>query len=279
MSIRFITAATVLTVVTVVLLGGAPSASAGVQTCSSSTHPRLAARMSADIDGAIAGRTSRLAVHVDDPSLDLTCSLNADDHFYAASTVKVLILAALLHKADIHNRSLTPDEMTYAKKMITVSNNYAAGVLWYDVGRKALHNFLNLAGMAETILGAGGYWGLTQETAHDESLLLGLLVTPNSILTTSDRKYILDLMANVVSTQRWGTPAGVGSGFVVHVKNGWLSLSGYKWIINSLGVFTKTGHDYTIDVLTDRNATMAYGVTTIENIASAVNHDVEAAST
>ena len=50
------------------------------------------------------------------------------------------------------------------------------------------------------------------------------------------------------------------------------------WIINSLGAFTESGRDYTLDVLTDHNATKAYGVTTIEKIAVAVNHDLASES-
>jgi beta-lactamase class A len=277
-TVMLATSAVFVWILTIGALAGPTPVSAAVPVCTSTRHPVLAARMSAHIEAAVMGRTSRLGIHVDDPSLKLHCSLNADDDFYAASTVKVLILAALLHKAEVHNRALTPAEQVEARKMITVSNNYAAGELWYDVRRKALHDFLNLAGMSETILGSGANWGLTLETARDESLLLHLLLTPNSILTTSDREYELNLMADVVSTQRWGTPAGLAPDYIVHVKNGWIAQSGYKWVINSLGAFTETGHDYTMDVLTDHNATMAYGVTTIENIALAVHHDIGSVS-
>ena len=67
-----------------------------------------------------------------------------------------------------------------------------------------------------------GYWGLTQVTAHDEMLLLELLTRPNSVLTAASRAYQLGLMARVISSQRWGTPAGAPGGVTVHVKNGWL---------------------------------------------------------
>ncbi len=259
-------------------LAAAPAASAATQVCKSSSDPTLAATMSSDIKAAFSGRTSRVGIHVDDPSLNLTCSLNSSRHFYSASTVKAIILAALLRKADDQNRSLTSKEQSEAWSMITVSDNNAATYLWNDTGRTALQHFLNLAGMSHTILGPGGYWGLTQETAFDESLLLQLLVTPGTVLTTSDRDYELHLMASVVSSQRWGTPAGVPSRYTVHVKNGWLPVSGYGWIINSLGAFTQSGPDYTMDVLTDHNPTMAYGITTIENIAMAANHDLDTAS-
>jgi len=58
------------------------------------------------------------------------------------------------------------------------------------------------------------------------------------------------------------------------VKNGWLPVSGYGWFINSLGAFTKTGQTYTVDILTDRNSTMSYGVTTVQDIARVVNRDL-----
>ena len=270
------TVALAVTVLTTGALAAAPVASAAAPICTSASNPALASRLSEGITAAIKGRTSRIGIHVDDPSLNLRCSLNSAEQFYSGSTVKVLILAALLRKADDRNRSLTLKERNEARSMITVSNNYAAGELWYDVGRKALHHFLTLAGMNGTILGSGAYWGLTEENAYDESLLLHLLVTGNSVLTTSDRDYELGLMADVVSSQRWGAPAGVAPGYTVHVKNGWITESGYGWIINSLGAFTKSGRAYTLDVLTDHNATKAYGVTTIEKIAMVVNHQIGA---
>jgi len=82
-----------------------------------------------------------------------------------------------------------------------------------------------------------------------------------------------------VASQRWGTPVGVPSSYTVHLKNGWLPLSGYGWFINSLGAFTKTGSTYTMDVLTDHNPTMSYGVTTVEKIAYAANHDLNPTAT
>lgn len=259
----------------------APAAGAATQVCRSTdpAEATLAAKMSKDLVASFKGRTSSVGVHVDVPSLSLLCSLNAFKHFYSASTVKATILAALLRKAHEQGRSLTSKERTEAWYMITQSDNNAATYLWNDVGMSWLQHFLNLAKMTHTILGRSGYWGLTEETAYDESLLLHLLVTKNSVLTGTERSYELYLMAHVVSYQRWGTPAGVPTSYTVHVKDGWLPVSGYGWFINSLGAFTKTGHTYTMDVLTDHNGTMAYGVKTVEDIAVAMNHDINSGAT
>ena len=214
----------------------------------------------------------RAGVAVDDPSLGITCALHPSRHFYAASVVKVTILAALLRKARHQHRALSPRERGEAWLMITRSDNTAASILWDDVGRYWLRRFLTLAGMRDTTPGPGGYWGLTRITAGDESLLLRLVLTGNPVLTHADRDYVLHLMSRVIPSQRWGTPAGVPRRFRVHVKDGWLPLPGYGWIISSLGIFTRPGHSYTMDVLTDRNPGMGYGIGTVEGIAAVVNH-------
>lgn len=256
----------------------APSASAA-QVCTSATHPALATKISRDMLASFRGRTSVVGMMMRDPALGISCSFNGYKHFYSASVVKVTILAALMRKADQRHRSLTSAERGYAWRMITQSDNAAATSLWNDAGMYWLQHFLNLAKMTHTVLGSDGYWGLTEITAHDESRLLGLLVKRNSVLTTTNRDYELYLMSKVISSQRWGTPVGVPSSYVVHVKNGWLPVSGYGWFINSLGAFTRSnGRTYTLDVLTDHNQTMSYGVTTVEDIAHAVNRDLASAA-
>ena len=261
--------------ITAVGFTAAPAVSAA-QICTSAANPALAAKMSRDIASSYRGRISHLGVEVVDRAagLGITCGVNNTWRFYSASTVKATILAALLRKADQQHRGLTAKEKNEAWSMISVSDNNAATYLWNDVGMSWLQHFLNLAHMTHTTLGTGGYWGLTLETAYDESLLLQLLVNPNPVLTPSNRSYELHLMASVAASQRWGTPAGVPSGFTVHVKNGWLPLPGYGWFINSLGVFTKSGQTYTVDILTDRNSTMSYGVTTVQDIAKVINRDL-----
>jgi hypothetical protein len=276
-----------ITMVTAALLGGilvpllAPPASAAGSpvTCRSSGHRALAARLDRDIDRALRGRVSAVAVGVDDPGRGLRCWLNSSAHFDSASVVKVTILSALLRKAQEQHRYLTRTEALLAEEMITESDNYAASVLWDHVGRYHLQHFLNLARMTQTYLGPGGYWGLTQITAYNEILLLRLLVNRNSVLDTSSRHYVLGLMARVIPAQRWGVPAGAPTSLTVHVKNGWLPLLTHGWRIHSIGTFTGRGGGYSIVVLTQDNPTMAYGIDTIEAIARAIHRDLNPAAT
>ena len=128
--------------------------------------------------------------------------------------------------------------------------------------------------MRQTVLGPGGYWGLTQVTAHDETLLLRLLLTANAVLTGNSRAYALRLMAQVISSQRWGVPAGAPRSVTVHVKNGWLPRATHGWRINSIGGFTWSKGWYSIVVLSMNNPTMSYGITTVEAIARVIHRDL-----
>jgi hypothetical protein len=247
---------------------------AAATVCSSTTDAAMARRLSTDIQSALRGRKSTSAVTVYDRERQIKCFVNSGRHYDSASVVKVTILGALLRYAIEQDRLLTANEKSLANKMITKSDNDAASTLWKRLGRTRLQHFLKLAGMTHTTLGSGGYWGLTQITALDEMTLLTKLTHSNSVLTDRARNYALALMKGVVSSQRWGVPAGTPSGVTVHVKNGWLPRSTHGWRVHSIGGFNGGGRDYMIVVLTHDNSSMAYGVQTIERVAQVVHRDL-----
>jgi beta-lactamase class A len=156
-----------------------PAATAGI--CASPAQPALAARLSRDIPGALRGRSSAAAVTVLDRRTGVACALAANRRYDSASVVKVTILAALLRKHMEKHTYLSQTEVNLATAMITRSDDNAASALWSRVGRASLRHFLALAKMTETVLGPGGYWGLTQITARDELTLLKLLTSGNSV--------------------------------------------------------------------------------------------------
>jgi beta-lactamase class A len=241
----------------------------GIRT-SPAADRRLAARLSADIDSALSGRAGHHAVTVHDAVTGVSCRTVSGRHFGSASIAKAIILAALLRWHEETGEPLSSREEQLATLMITRSDNDAATDLWNEVGPRRLRNFLNLAKMEQTRLDTGGRWGLTQVTAHDEMLLLKLLARPNSVLRPESRAYQLGLMARVIPSQRWGTPAGAPGDVAVHVKNGWLPDTA-GWHINSIGAFTGTGKNYLIAVLTDDNPSQRYGIDTIEAVARVVH--------
>ncbi|MDI1457558.1 serine hydrolase [Streptomyces sp. ATE26] len=256
-----------------VAAGPATAATAPTVSCTSA-KAGLAAKLKKDITAALANRKGTVAIGLYDRSTKTTCTLRATTAYDSASTVKVTVLATLLWDAKKHNRYLTDREASLAKAMITKSDNNATSTLWKQLGMTKIKGFLSAAGMTRTVPGANGYWGLTQENVTDEQKLLKLLTARNSVLSDNSRAYILKLMNQVVSSQRWGTPAGAPSTVTVHVKNGWLQRSTHGWRVHSLGTFDGGGHDYMMSVLTHGNSTMSYGVTTIQNVAKAIHKDL-----
>lgn len=247
-----------------------PAEARSAGACSSRSHPGEAATLSADIASALHGRKDTVAVGVYDVKTGLSCAVNPDWHFDSASVVKATIMAAVLRRAQELHRGLTSWERSNLHSMIVYSDNNAASRLWSNLGRTRFAAYLRLAGMTETVPGAGGYWGLTRITARDELRLLATL-DGGSVLSASSRAYALGLMAEVTPDQRWGTPYGAPRGVVSHVKNGWLPRATRGWRVHSIGVFTGSGHDYRIVVLSDENPTMDYGVQTIQRVAKAVH--------
>ncbi|MFJ3661081.1 serine hydrolase [Streptomyces sp. NPDC090119] len=255
------------------VLGAAPASAATAVSCTSA-KAGLAAKLSKDITAALANRKGSVALGVYEGSTKTTCTLRATSAYDSASTVKVTVLATLLWDAKKHNRYLTSTETSLATAMITKSDNTATSKLWKQLGATKVKGFIQAAGMTRTTPGVDGYWGLTQINVTDEQKLLKLVTTKNTVLSDNSRAYIQKLMGQVVSSQRWGTPAGAPSTVAVHVKNGWLQRATHGWRVHSLGTFNGGGHDYTITVLTQDNSTMSYGVTTIQNVAKAIHKDL-----
>lgn len=254
--------------------GGASAAASSI--CQSASRPVLAARLSSGILSALSGRSSAVGLTVYDRVTGVTCKLHPHWHMDSASVVKVTILSALLRK---EHGNLTAAQKQLATQMITVSDNNAASELWAETGRPGLQSFLNLAGMQETQLGPDGYWGLTQITAHDEMTLLKLLTSKNSVLSAASCGYVLNLMAHVIPSERWGVPAGAPTSVTVHVKNGWLPQPTHAWRIHSIGSFSGHGRDYMIVVLTWNNPTMTYGVDTVQAVAEVINRALNPGAT
>jgi beta-lactamase class A len=262
--------------VTGAVLTAAPAAAATSFCTAPAAHKALAAKLSRDISGALAGRTDLVGVRVEDRRTGVECRINEGHRFDSASVVKATILAALLRWHQETGKPLSSSEKSLATAMITESDNNAASALWNEVGRARLRHFLGLATMTETELGPGGYWGLTQITARDELQLLRLLTAKNPVLSDYSRGYELGLMARVIPSQRWGVPAGAPRGLSVYVKNGWLPRATRGWRINSIGAFQGHGRDYMIVVLSDDNPTMQYGVNTVQRVAEVVHRDLNA---
>ncbi|WP_031076117.1 serine hydrolase [Streptomyces sp. NRRL S-118] len=251
-----------------------PAAAATPAVTCTSGQAGLATKLSQDIAAALKGRASTTAVAVYDRTTKTHCELRATQKFDSASIVKTTMVATLLWDAGKQKRRLTQREIDLSTAAITKSDNAATSALWKQLGVAKISAFLQTAGMTQTVPGSGGYWGLTQVTARDQRKLLGLLTNQNGVLSDSARSFVQSLMRRVISSQRWGTPAGTPTGVTVHVKNGWLSRATHGWRVHSIGAFTSDKANYSITVLTHDNATMTDGVNTIQAVARVVHRDL-----
>jgi hypothetical protein len=242
--------------------------------CSSGSSRGEANRLSSDIGRAVGSRHGAVSVAFVDLDSGVACGLRSRDRFDSASVIKATILATLLFQAKARHQWPNSHQRALATSMITRSDNGAASALWSRVGGAAgVQRFLHAAGMADTVPGRGGRWGLSRITAADQVKLLTLLVRDNGVLDRRSRAFELGLMSHVVAGQRWGAPTGAARGESVAVKNGWLPRSFLGWRINTLGAATGR-HTYVLAILSDGNPSMGYGVTTVSRIAAAINRDV-----
>jgi hypothetical protein len=77
-------------------------------------------------------------------------------------------------------------------------------------------------------------------------------------------------MRHVTPDQEWGVTAGTPSTVSVALKNGWLPVhSNYRdWSVNTVG-YVKAGRTrYLAAILSSHNPTEAYGIATVEHVAS-----------
>ena len=187
---------------------------------------------------------------------------------HTASTLKVDILATLLAQTQAAGRSLTPAEQALAVPMIEDGLDSAADALWGRLGPAAVGAFERSAGMTDTMPATDGIWGTTTTTALDRLAMIRTLAQPNGLLSDASRDYVLNLMEHINPAQDWGATGGEPPGVAVALKNGFAVING--WQINTTGWVVGDGRDYYIAVLTDGNATEAYGIDTVNAVSSIV---------
>lgn len=207
-----------------------------------------------------ASTSGTLAVSVSDARSGALWQYNSGVRNECASIVKVLILATVCYRAQSAGRALSAWEKSQASIMIRYSDNNAATNLWRSVGSApAVQAMANRLRMYQTVTKSA--WGLTTTSAYDQVVLMNEITRFGRVLSATNRSYIISLMGQVTSGQRWG----VGSYGTSLVKNGWLSYNG-QWRINSIGRVTGGGRNYTLAVL-QRTPTMNAGTSIANRVA------------
>ncbi|HEU5418935.1 MAG TPA: serine hydrolase [Streptosporangiaceae bacterium] len=228
-----------------------------------------------------------------------------DDTQYTASIVKADILAMWLRRYQGFAAPI-PGVIPFSVKylmtsMITMSDNVAATSLFYfGGGCNALTAFNRLIPTRATTVGCETPtyygWGNTTTTAADQTRIVRTLAYPNQVLRADARSYGLQLMENVIPSQRWGVTCGPWGtacdppdyarpvpGVTVALKNGWKFVptctrqdDTCPWQVNSIGWVHGDGRDYVLAVLTTDDPAgpglegFNYGITTIQGVSQLV---------
>lgn len=198
-------------------------------------------------------------------------SYNGRFRTQSGSLVKPMILAALIRELRAKGKGLTPSQRRLADGMIRVSDNPSAGSLLRQAGgRRALNRLAQDLGMARTECSSSS-WGRTFTTAPDQVRFVdALLEGPGALgLDSSDREYVLDLMARVIPAQKWGVGA-VPSGVETCVKNGWVPLNPGGWRVNTSGYVKGWERDYVLSILSSSNTSMEAGVGRVNAVSRTV---------
>ncbi len=214
----------------------------------------------------LAGRSGDITAAVYDVPAGLTFLYRPGVQERTASIAKVDILAALLAQAQGRG-GLSAGEQDLAAAMIEASDNDDAQALYDTIGQLPTLAALDARfGMTQTT--QSWSWGLIETTPRDQLRMLRYVVFPNRVLSTTSRKYMLDLMEHVEVGQAWGISAGTRPGVTVALKNGWDPTDGV-WQVNSIGMVRGDHRFYLLAVMTSE-PDYAYGVATIAGVSEII---------
>lgn len=238
---------------------------------------RPLSELSADAETFLASRGGKLGVAIVVPDQKTVYTYSGDELSPMASVAKVAIMLTTMNRALQQGRDLTDRELQLLRPMITQSDNEAATILWDDLGGGAtVEGYLRSIAITDIIPDQSDAWGASKSSAKAMALLLADIAF-GDILNQPMRELAIELLADVIPSQRWGVTAGTSEnpppGTVIGVKDGWYPAR-YAWWVNSAGVLEPgDGRPaYTIAVLTRGQPTLEYGIATIEGVAAPV-HD------
>jgi beta-lactamase class A len=180
--------------------------------------------------------------------------------YSSASLVKAMLLVAYLERNDVKRRDLHPAERHLLGPMIRVSDNDAATAIYQRVGPGGLTGLAHRVGMRG--FAANPVWGGCQVTARDQARLF---LRVRKLIPERHRKYAMDLLRSIDSTQRWGMPSAIPQGWGIYFKGGWFQDED-GWRVHQAARLERAGRRLSIAILTRGNPTLEYAAATIAGI-------------
>ncbi|MBO0832926.1 MAG: hypothetical protein J2P28_14200 [Actinobacteria bacterium] len=224
------------------------------------------AELAAALQPVIASDPGRLAVGVIDVTSGASATYNSGTQLRTGGLVTADILAVLLLR---HQQSATPvsaHEAELADAMMQDGSATAAAALWTIIGQArglaAGNATLKLRDTTMAISSFGWKW--TKTTVADQLQLLVDLTGAQSPLTPASRDYAIGLMTRDAAAQTWDVLAAANPGAPGATADG--SIYGPRWVLGSIGLILRNGHELLIAVLSDLNPAEK---TTIDAVRSA----------
>jgi hypothetical protein len=226
-------------------------------------------RLAAALAPALRHRSGILAVGVVDASTGAVAVFDGKRPFQSASIVKADILAALLLEHQQMRTPLSKRQQALAAEMMEGSSDQAASELWAEIGEaNGLTHANDELGLNQTKPGSGTLWATTSTTVDDQLRLLADLASRNSPLWPKSRSYELGLMRHMAADQAWGVTAAATPGTSSAVKDGWLpDGSESTWVINSIGVISRDGHEVLVAILSAGQPSEPAGIARVDAAA------------
>ncbi len=232
--------------------------------------PILRAQLADRLEDYLEHRVGTVGVAVYDRRTDVTFTYRVFRN-ETLSTIKVVILVALLRRAEALGRELTSTERDRASRMIRYSDNSATDALLAQLGVARVQNAATWLGMRYThVQGlSSGWWGYSTTWPGDLVRAMNKIVW-GGVLTSAHRSYIRSLMAGITSSQRWGVcDPPLPTSLLTQTKNGWGPMSsGFR--LNSVGHVKGNGRNYTMAILSRSPYGYTYGRDTVDEVARIV---------
>jgi hypothetical protein len=202
---------------------------------------------------------------------------------HAWSTMKVPVLATVLSELEHNNEILGPEARADATRALDASDNAAAEALFAHLEQtdgglvgasQAVQSTLQAAGdettQVNTAPNSGGFttWGQSEWTASGEVAFYRSLAR-GCLLDSNDTSYVLGLMRNVESDQRWGAgSAGFPSGVPLGLKGGWGPEGGGGYLVRQTAIVGSGTQGYVFSMLTrPSNGSFSTGAQQLTQIA------------
>ncbi len=208
------------------------------------------------------------AVYVSSPELALPM----------ASVAKVVIMLAVLDRAEVEERPLSDWELAQIEPMVVWSDNDAATLLWDDLGGAAgIEGYLAKQGVAGIVTHPYA-WGDSRASGPALAWLLGRMAF-GDLLTPEHRDLALGFLEQAAVEQSWGVATAAQGdepeGAIVASKDGWYPADA-GWRAGSVGLVlgglseTVGNLPYSIAVLTAQNSLLDDGIATVNGLATRV---------